>query len=161
LPTSGSPGSRSRCRRKTSPDTPNWRRWQPPSWRVFRKYSGGLTAELASHQVDVADWMIGSHPEFVMGVGGIDAYKDGRDVYDNIQLIFAYPTGRKLIYSSTAPTRTSTRCSPSAWSSAKSSWAPGTIEITIGDDTHPPPASGTAAGPPLNTGTIIKGGPGR
>src|SRR5215469_17834854 len=27
------------------------------NWRVFRSMSGGLTAELTSHQVDVADWM--------------------------------------------------------------------------------------------------------
>src|SRR5579862_124085 len=30
------------------------------NWRVFRSMSGGLTAELTSHQVDVADWMFGS-----------------------------------------------------------------------------------------------------
>ena len=30
------------------------------NWRVYRSMSGGLTAELTSHQVDVADWMFGS-----------------------------------------------------------------------------------------------------
>ena len=34
--------------------------------------SGGLTAELTSHQVDVADWIFGSSPEFVMGLGSLD-----------------------------------------------------------------------------------------
>ena len=62
--------------------------------------SGGLTAELTSHQVDVADWMFGSAPEFVMGLGSLDTLKDGRDVYDNIQLIYQYPKGQKLTYSS-------------------------------------------------------------
>ncbi|MEX2264148.1 MAG: Gfo/Idh/MocA family oxidoreductase [Bryobacteraceae bacterium] len=70
------------------------------NWRMYREYSGGLTAELASHQIDVADWMFGMHPEMISGVGGIDFYKDGRDIYDNIQLIFAYPGGQKLMYSS-------------------------------------------------------------
>lgn len=70
------------------------------NWRLFREFSGGLTAELASHQIDIADWMFGAHPEYVMGVGGIDYFKDGRDVYDNIYLIFGYPKGRKLTYSS-------------------------------------------------------------
>ncbi|MDA1314329.1 MAG: Gfo/Idh/MocA family oxidoreductase [Acidobacteria bacterium] len=70
------------------------------NWRLYRKYSGGLCAELMSHQVDVADWMIGSAPKSVMGVGGIDYWKDGRDIYDNIQLIFEYPEGEKLQYSS-------------------------------------------------------------
>lgn len=71
----------------------------PQNWRLFRQFSGGLTAELGSHQIDVADWMFGVHPEWVIGVGGLDTYKDGRDIYDNIQLIYYYPGGRKLVYS--------------------------------------------------------------
>jgi predicted dehydrogenase len=63
------------------------------NWRMYREYAGGNTAELASHQIDVADWMFGSPPEYVIGVGGIDTFKDGRDVYDNIQLIYRYPNG--------------------------------------------------------------------
>jgi predicted dehydrogenase len=69
------------------------------NWRLYREYSGGLAAELASHQVDIADWIFGSSPEFVIGVGGLDTWKDGRDVFDNIQLIYKYPKGQKLIYS--------------------------------------------------------------
>jgi predicted dehydrogenase len=53
---------------------------------------------LASHQIDIADWMFGMTPESVVGVGGNDYWKDGRDIYDNIQLIFTYPKGQKLIY---------------------------------------------------------------
>jgi predicted dehydrogenase len=70
------------------------------NWRMFRSMSGGLTAELTSHQVDVADWIFGSHPEFVVGFGSLDALKDGRDVYDNVQLIYRYPNGKQLTYSS-------------------------------------------------------------
>jgi predicted dehydrogenase len=70
------------------------------NWRLYREYSGGLAAELASHQVDVADWLFGASPEFVIGVGGLDTWKDGRDVFDNIQLIYQYSKGRKLTYSS-------------------------------------------------------------
>jgi predicted dehydrogenase len=69
------------------------------NWRLYREYSGGLAAELASHQVDIADWIFGGSPDFVIGVGGLDTWKDGRDVLDNIQLIYKYPNGRKLIYS--------------------------------------------------------------
>ena len=72
----------------------------PANWRLFKDFSGGLTAELASHQIDVADWMFGSKPEYVIGVGGNDYWKDGRTVYDNIQLIYKYPKGQKLVYSS-------------------------------------------------------------
>ena len=89
----------------------SWRRKATPemeeqiNWRLYRKYSGGLCAELMSHQVDVADWFFDSHPVSVMGVGGIDYWKDGRDIYDNIQLIFEYPGGQKLQYSSITTNR--------------------------------------------------------
>ena len=78
---------------------PGWR-MNGFNWRLYREYSGGLAAELASHQIDVADWMFGSTPEWVIGVGGLDTWKDGRDVYDNIQLIYKYPKNQKLVYSS-------------------------------------------------------------
>src|SRR5690349_15665974 len=69
------------------------------NWRMYREFSGGLAAEIASHQTDVADYIFGASPEWVIGVGGLDHWKDGRDVYDNIQLIYQYPKGRKLTYS--------------------------------------------------------------
>jgi len=108
------------------------------NWRVFRSMSGGLTAELTSHQVDVADWMIGSSPEFVMGLGSLDLLKDGRDVYDNIQLIYKYPGGQKLTYSSISnnsflPYFNGTR--PEMGEIIMGT--EGTIEITVGDDSHP------------------------
>ena len=71
----------------------------PKNWRMFRETSGGLTAELASHHVDVASWFFGAQPEFVVGAGGLDFRRDGRDVFDNIQLIYSYPNGRRLMYS--------------------------------------------------------------
>jgi predicted dehydrogenase len=108
------------------------------NWRVFRSMSGGLTAELTSHQVDVADWMFGSQPEFVMGLGSLDLLKDGRDVYDNIQLIYKYPGGQKMTYSSISsnsflPYFNGTR--PEMGEIIMGT--DGTIEITVGDDVHP------------------------
>jgi predicted dehydrogenase len=70
------------------------------NWRLYRSMSGGIAAELTSHQVDIADWMFGSQPDFVMGLGSLDTLKDGRDVYDNVQLIYKYPNGQKMTYSS-------------------------------------------------------------
>src|SRR5689334_16116174 len=108
------------------------------NWRVYRSMSGGLTAELTSHQVDVADWMFGSQPEFVMGLGSLDLLKDGRDVYDNIQLIYKYPNGQKMTYSSISnnsflPYFNGTR--PEMGEIIMGT--DGTIEITVGDDVHP------------------------
>lgn len=85
----------------------DWRRPVPDpklerliNWRMYRDYSGGLMAELASHQIDVANWAFGAEPISVMGTGGIDYWKDGREVCDNVETIFEYPEGRKMVFSS-------------------------------------------------------------
>ena len=70
------------------------------NWRVYKEYSGGLMAELGSHQVDVADWAFQSEPVCVTGVGGLDYWKDGRDIFDNVAVIFEYPEGQKFVFSS-------------------------------------------------------------
>jgi predicted dehydrogenase len=108
------------------------------NWRLYRSMSGGLTAELTSHQVDVADWMFGAQPEYVMGLGSLDILKDGRDVFDNIQLIYKYPNGQKMTYSSIStnsflPYFNGTR--PEMGEIIMGT--DGTIEITVGDDVHP------------------------
>ena len=70
------------------------------NWRMYREYSGGLMAELGSHQMDVANWVFGAEPRSVAGFGGIDYWKDGRETYDNVQCLFEYPGGQKVIYNS-------------------------------------------------------------
>ncbi len=104
------------------------------NWRIYRSMSGGLAAELTSHQVDVSDWMFGSAPEFVMGLGSLDTLRDGRDVWDNIQLIYKYPKNQKLTYSSVS---TNSFCPCFNGSRAEMAetimGTDGTIEITVGD----------------------------
>jgi predicted dehydrogenase len=84
----------------------NWRRPVPDprferllNWRMYKEYSGGLFAELASHQLDVANWAIGAEPISVVATGGIDYWKDGREVCDNIQAVYEYPGGQKFMWS--------------------------------------------------------------
>jgi predicted dehydrogenase len=84
----------------------NWRRPVPDpkferliNWRMYREYSGGLLAELASHQLDVGNWAIGAEPASVVATGGIDYWKDGREVCDNIQAVYEYPGGQKFMWS--------------------------------------------------------------
>lgn len=36
----------------------------------------------------------------MIGYGGIDYWKDGREVFDNVELIFNYPDGVRVMYSS-------------------------------------------------------------
>lgn len=60
------------------------------NWRLYKDSSGGLMAELGSHQMDVANWFIGVHPKRVFASGGIDYYRDGREVFDNISCLYEY-----------------------------------------------------------------------
>ena len=70
------------------------------NWRMYREFSGGLAAELSSHQIDIVNWLVGHTPEKVIGFGGIDYWKDGRETYDNIHLTYQYPGGVKAFFSS-------------------------------------------------------------
>ena len=65
------------------------------NWRMYRKYSGGVMAELAAHQIDIVNWMLGGHPLKVVGLGGIDFWKDGRETNDNVRAIYEYKNGVK------------------------------------------------------------------
>ena len=80
----------------------NWRREvsnatleRAINWRMYREFSGGMVAELCSHQIDFINWVLGENPKKIMGVGGIDFWKDGRETFDNIHLLFEYPSGVK------------------------------------------------------------------
>lgn len=146
------------------------------NWRKYREFSGGLMAELGSHQLDIADWMFGSSPEYVMGVGGTDYIRDGRDIYDNIQLIYRYPKGGKFLYSSIT-----TNQSLDLLKSERTEFGEvimgteGTVHISLGDDNHPTLAmwfpepvktavtgakpEATKAGASIATGAATKGLP--
>ena len=65
------------------------------NWRMYREYCGGPLTELCAHQIDAINYITGSHPEKVIGMGGINYWKDGRDTYDNIRVIYEYPGGVK------------------------------------------------------------------
>jgi predicted dehydrogenase len=84
----------------------NWRRPVPDpkferllNWRMYKEYSGGMMAELASHQIDVANWAMGAEPRSVIATGGIDYWKDGRETCDNVHAIYEYPGGQKMVWS--------------------------------------------------------------
>jgi predicted dehydrogenase len=65
------------------------------NWRMYKEYSGGLMAELCSHQIDLVNWLSQSHPTKVSGMGGIDFWKDGRETFDNVTALFQYENGFK------------------------------------------------------------------
>lgn len=96
----------------------NWRRPLPKSdfdprpwgyedlehlinWRMYKRYSQGLMAELGSHMIEIVNLIYGSIPVAVTGMGGIDYWKDGRETYDNVSAIYTYPAGQKALFTST------------------------------------------------------------
>ncbi len=75
------------------------------NWRLYKEYSCGLMTELASHQIQVANWVKDAQAVSVIGVGGINYWKDGREVYDNVALIYSYADGTQFIYDSMTSNR--------------------------------------------------------
>ncbi len=85
----------------------DWRRECPSpdlerkiNWRLYKESSGGLMTELASHQLEVCNWTIERMPETIMGMGDIVYWKDGREVYDSVNVIYRYSNGVKINYQS-------------------------------------------------------------
>ncbi len=85
----------------------DWRRPVPSpelerhiNWRLYKEYSAGLMTELACHQIEVCNLAAGKIPQSVTGVGDIVYWKDGREVYDSVNVIYHYSDGMKINYES-------------------------------------------------------------
>ena len=77
----------------------NWRRPVPDpkferliNWRLYREYSGGLAAELGSHQIDIANWVFGAPPESVIASG---ASTTGDGASDETSRSSSHPAGAR------------------------------------------------------------------
>ncbi|MBQ4285833.1 MAG: Gfo/Idh/MocA family oxidoreductase [Bacteroidales bacterium] len=85
----------------------DWRREVPSpelerriNWRLYKEYSAGLMTELACHQLEVCNWTVGKMPTEIVGMGDIVYWKDGREVYDSVNVTYRYSDGRKICYES-------------------------------------------------------------
>jgi predicted dehydrogenase len=96
-------------RRKADPPSPDYNpsKWGYPTfehllnWRLYKRYSRGLLAELASHQVNIVNWFFGAEPVATMGTGGLYRFNDGqREIGDHVYTTFEYPGGRTAVFSS-------------------------------------------------------------
>lgn len=95
-------------RRAGDPPTPaydpspwGYKNWEHLlNWRLYKRYSRGLLAELASHQVNIVNWFFDAVPEFVHGSGSVARWKDGREVDDHVYATFEYSGGRTATFSS-------------------------------------------------------------
>jgi predicted dehydrogenase len=85
-------------RRPVPADQPELERFI--NWRLYKEYSAGLLTELACHHIQVGNWAKKALPIDVRGTGSISYWKDGREVYDNVAVIFRYEDGTQFIYDS-------------------------------------------------------------
>lgn len=85
----------------------DWRRPVPSpelehkiNWRLYKESSGGLMTELACHQLEVCNWAAKRMPVSIIGMGDIVYWKDGREVYDSVNVTYRYSDGTKIAYES-------------------------------------------------------------
>jgi len=70
-------------------------------WYFDVKKSGGYLIEMSVHNLDVCNWVIGSHPVKASGFGGIALYKNdppGRTIFDHGSITFEYANGIKMSF---------------------------------------------------------------
>ncbi len=61
------------------------------SWRSYRDYGGGLLADILTHWVDVAQWMLDdAHPVTASALGGIYELHNGCENPDTVSAIIQY-----------------------------------------------------------------------
>ena len=85
----------------------DWRRPVPSpqlekkiNWRLYREFSCGLMTELASHHMQVVNWVLDAHPISAVGYGSVNHWKDGRELYDSVNVVYKYPDGVNVIFDS-------------------------------------------------------------
>ena len=87
-------------------DRPAWPGASPTEWRLRnwvydRVLSGDIIVEQNIHVIDICNWILQGHPLKVSGTGGrLGRLKDG-DVYGNYNVVFTYPGGVDVTFSST------------------------------------------------------------
>ena len=83
------------------PRQPNWSdtEWQIRNWLYFAWLSGDHIVEQHVHNIDVANWVLGSHPVRAIAVGGRQQRTDPRygHIYDHFGVDFEYPKGVHII----------------------------------------------------------------
>jgi len=80
---------------------PEWTdmEWQLRNWNYFTWLSGDHYAEQHVHNLDIMNWVLGSHPvKAVAGIGGRQVRTDKRfgNVYDHFAVEFEYPNGVRM-----------------------------------------------------------------
>lgn len=79
----------------TNPRQPAWSEmeFQLRNWLRFAWLSGDWTVELLTHRLDVANWLMGTHPRSARGTGRKEKLTrpEHGDVFDSFALEYTYP----------------------------------------------------------------------
>jgi predicted dehydrogenase len=90
----------------------DWRRWllkkayrpfDPKMYfefRLYKDFSSGIPDQWMSHGIDLIHYFLDDHfPRSVVALGGVFAWKDGRENPDTFQALLEYPKGFMVSYS--------------------------------------------------------------
>lgn len=80
------------------PEGMNELEYQLRHWAVFRWLSGDFFVEQTCHEIDVANWVFGQHPERAWGMGDRQVrFGPGNgDIWDRFAVEYAYPNGERM-----------------------------------------------------------------
>ena len=87
-------------------DRPKWEKASPTerrlrNWVYDRVLSGDIIVEQNIHVIDICNWILKAHPVKCAGTGGRGGRPVDGDVYGNYNVVFTYPGGVDVTFSST------------------------------------------------------------
>jgi len=87
-------------------DRPKWEGASPTerrlrNWVYDRVLSGDIIVEQNIHVIDICNWILKAHPLKCSGTGGRIGRPTDGDVYGNYNVVFTYPDGVDVTFSST------------------------------------------------------------
>lgn len=71
------------------------------NWLLYRNLSGDMLLEQNIHVIDVCNWVMKTHPVSVFAKSSRKVVKNPGNTSDNYEVIFTYPNGVELSFSST------------------------------------------------------------
>src|SRR5580692_1387280 len=87
-------------------DRPKWEKASPTerrlrNWVYDRVLSGEIIVEQNIHVIDICNWILKAHPVKCAGTGGRSGRPVDGDVFGNYNVVFTYPDGVDVTFSST------------------------------------------------------------
>ncbi len=71
------------------------------NWLLYRNLSGDILLEQNIHVIDVCNWVMGTHPIAAYAKSSRKVVQNPGNTSDNYEVIFTYPEGVELSFSST------------------------------------------------------------